>query len=73
VTVTRNNSSTQSHEDGGVELIAFFAPPASPAALQTFVTDRDGNTIWYYGSAGTSGLLYEVIVKRAFPGCHFFK
>jgi arylsulfate sulfotransferase len=52
ITVTRGNSSTGSHEDGGVELIAFFGPTGSPAALQTFVTDRDGHTIWYYDPPG---------------------
>jgi arylsulfate sulfotransferase len=66
VTVTRGNSSTPSREDGGVELIAFFASTGSPAALQTFVTDRDGNTIWYYDPPGRMASFLKLL-----PSGHF--
>jgi hypothetical protein len=46
MTVSRPNSSSASAENPGIELVNIFAPGAP--LVQTYVTDRDGNPIWYY-------------------------
>ena len=46
--VTRPTPNAQPPENGGVELVSFFPPSGSPPTLETFVTDRNGRTIWYY-------------------------
>jgi len=67
IAVTRNNPQTgQATENGGVELIAFFPPAGAPATLQTFVTDRDGNPIWYYSPPGRTPSFLKLM-----PNGHF--
>ena len=44
--VSRPNPSTSSLESPGVELFDLIAPTAPQ--MQAFVSDRDGNPIWYY-------------------------
>jgi arylsulfate sulfotransferase len=46
MTVSRPNQSNRSLENPGVELVNIFAP--GTAIVQTYVTDRDANPIWYY-------------------------
>jgi hypothetical protein len=46
MTVDRPSPSKTSPENPGVELVNIFAPGAE--IVQTYVTDRDGNPIWYY-------------------------
>jgi hypothetical protein len=50
LTVTRPSTNPTSSENGGVELVAFAPPADSPTVLTAFVTDRDGNPIWFYSS-----------------------
>jgi arylsulfate sulfotransferase len=44
--VSRPNPSLSSKENSGIELINIFAPGSG--AMQSIITDRDGNPIWYY-------------------------
>jgi hypothetical protein len=46
MTVSRPSASSTSPENPGVELINIFN--STEKYLQAFVTDRDGNPIWYY-------------------------
>jgi len=50
MTVTRNPA--LGTENGGVEMMAFAPPAGSPPVLETFVTDRDGNPLWFYNPPG---------------------
>ena len=55
--VTRTPASAlQATENPGVELVT-FSPPPNTNVLEGFVTDRDGNPIWYYDPPGTVGFL----------------
>jgi len=46
IKVSRPNPSLASQENPGVELINLIVPNSN--IIQSFVTDRDGNPIWYY-------------------------
>ena len=51
ITVTRTtDSALQATENPGVELVTYY--PGSGTSVQTLVTDRDGNPIWYYAPPG---------------------
>ena len=55
--VTRTPASAlQATENPGVELVT-FSPPPNTNLLEGFVSDRDGNPIWYYDPPGTIGFL----------------
>jgi arylsulfate sulfotransferase len=57
--VTRNSpSNPQYAENGGVEQIAFTS---SYQTLNTFVTDRDGNLIWYYTDNSRALWFYRIM------------
>jgi arylsulfate sulfotransferase len=55
ITVTRTTDpALQATENPGVELISFFPATNGSPVIQTFVTDRDGNPIWYYAPPGST-------------------
>ena len=59
LTVTRSSpSNAQYSENGGVEQVAFSS---SYQTLNAFVTDRDGNLIWYYNPAPRTPGFYRLM------------
>ncbi|SRR6266567_1716917 len=68
LTITRPNPSLSSTESPGIELLNLLDITGTSKMIQSLVTDRDGNPIWYYDTGVKQG--YFPSTFKVLPNSH---